>query len=255
MPFARTIVHRRSVDSTNSLARRLLLQGFGELPLLVWADMQTVGKGQRNSQWWSDDGSLTFSIGIDPVAHGLRIDQEPRLSLVTALAIVKAINSLGWAHPGIGIRWPNDVEAGGRKLGGILPERIETDLGHRVIVGVGLNVLTRLDQAPLEVQRMATSLAALQGSHTDQDCPARLLARILDQLDCEVRALAICSPEQAREWNTLSLLNNRVARISIGSQVIVGRVQAIDVHGALCLTELDGLQRHRLFGGQVLRDG
>jgi BirA family biotin operon repressor/biotin-[acetyl-CoA-carboxylase] ligase len=253
LPFVRTIVRRRTVDSTNALAKSLLLQGLDDLPLLVWADTQRLGKGQRNSQWWSDEGSLTFTVGVNPVTHGLRISQEPRLSLVMAVAVIKAIKSSGWPHPGIGIRWPNDIEVGGRKLGGILPERVETDRGHHVVIGVGLNVLTHLDQAPLEIQRIATSLAALDSRSIEQGMP-RLLAQILDQFGQELKALRDDLPEQAREWDGLNLLRNQVVQVSLGSRIISGRIKAIDAQGALCLTEAGTSQAHRLFGGQVLRD-
>ena len=65
------------------------------------------------------------------------------------------------AVPGVspGIRWPNDVEVDGRKLGGILPERVMTPNGPRVLIGIGLNVLTRVGDAPAEVGKMAVALA------------------------------------------------------------------------------------------------
>ncbi len=64
-----------------------------------------------------------------PENHGLRVHQEPRLALMTAVAVIEAIGTLGLSAQGIGIRWPNDIEIGGRKLGGILPERVEMDEG------------------------------------------------------------------------------------------------------------------------------
>ena len=137
LPFARTVLHYPSVDSTNTLARSLVLQSSVDLPLLVWADMQTLGRGRGANQWWSDEGSLTFTVGIDPATHGLRIDQEPRLALVAALAMIQAINDLELKVPEIGIRWPNDVEAKGRKLCGILPERVEAERTCRLLIGVG----------------------------------------------------------------------------------------------------------------------
>ena len=95
LPFVRTVVRRPVVDSTNDLAKSMLLQGLDELPLLIWADRQTLGRGRGANQWWSDEGSLTFTIVLDPTAHGLRVDQEPRLALMTAVAVIKAIHALG----------------------------------------------------------------------------------------------------------------------------------------------------------------
>src|SRR5208337_3133388 len=103
MPFVRTVLRRHVVDSTNDLARSMLLQGLNELPFLIWADRQTLGRGRGKNQWWSDDGSLTFTLALDPAAHSLRIDQEPRLALMTAVAVIEAIGALGLTDPGIGV--------------------------------------------------------------------------------------------------------------------------------------------------------
>lgn len=252
LPFARTVLHRPVIDSTSGLARSLLLQGVDELPLVVWADSQTMGRGQRDSTWWSDEGSLTFSIAIDPYAHGLRGEQEPRLSLAAAVAVIRAIEAAGLARPGIGIRWPNDVEAGGRKLGGILPERVEVESGHRLIVGIGLNVRTRLENAPPAVARMATSLAETAARPLDAEWLPRLLCAILERFSVELGRLAADSTAQADEWDSLNLLRGEPVRIRLGERIIAGRVRAIDAEGALCLD--DGRTIERFFAGQVLRD-
>lgn len=252
VPFARTVLRRPVVDSTSGLARSLLLQGVDELPLLVWADAQTLGKGQRDSAWWSDEGSLTFTIAIDPHAHGLRPEQEPRLSLAAAVAVIGAIDALGLANPGIGIRWPNDVEVDGRKLGGILPERVETEAGPRLLIGIGLNVATRFDDAPPAVAAMATSLSALQPRPLDPAWLPRVLDAILNRFAVELGRLAADSPELAAAWESLDLLRGQDVRIRLGEQVLTGRVRAIDADGALCLD--DGREMHRMFAGQVLRE-
>jgi BirA family biotin operon repressor/biotin-[acetyl-CoA-carboxylase] ligase len=252
LPFARTVVHCPIVDSTNDLAKNLLLRGLDELPLVVWADQQRLGRGRSGNQWWSDEGSLTFTIALDPLACSLRIDQEPRLALLTAVATIQAIDTLGLRPPGIGIRWPNDIEVQDRKLGGILPERVETNGGHRVIIGVGLNVLTRMDKAPEAVRQMATSLSAIQVQPLDPMIIPRFLATILTHFEHELYRLAGDDPELAREWNQLNLLRDQPVRVILGPRVIEGRVAKIDPQGALCIH--DGQQLHHLFGGQVLRD-
>src|SRR5207237_728418 len=103
--------------------------------------------------WWSDGGSLTFTIALDPSAHGLRSEHEPRLALATAVAIIDAIASWGLSEVP-GIRWPNDIEVGGRKLGGILPERLDTPMGPRLLIGIGVNVASQMADAPEAVRRM-----------------------------------------------------------------------------------------------------
>jgi BirA family biotin operon repressor/biotin-[acetyl-CoA-carboxylase] ligase len=251
-PFVRELRVFDELESTSDLARSMIREGAPPLPLAVRALRQTVGRGQRDSRWWSDAGSLTFTLVIDPSAHGLRLDQHPRLSLMTAVAVIEAIAALGISAPGIGIRWPNDVEAGGKKLGGILPERVETDRGHRLLIGIGLNVLTRLDLAPPAVRRMAASLADLQPEPPAPDLLPLALAEILSRFERNLDRLAEDDHALAREWDRLNLLRDQTIRVALGPHVITGKARAIDAEGALCLD--DGLQLHRLFGGQVLRD-
>src|SRR3954469_8435522 len=157
-PFVRTMVHREEIASTSDLARELIASEGAELPMAVRADRQTRGRGRGSNRWWSDTGSLTFTIALDPAAHGLRLEHEPRLALATAVAVVDALSPLGLAGI-VGIRWPNDVEVDGRKLGGILPERLETPPGPRLLIGLGLNVGSTIADAPPDVRELAIALA------------------------------------------------------------------------------------------------
>jgi BirA family transcriptional regulator, biotin operon repressor / biotin---[acetyl-CoA-carboxylase] ligase len=251
-PFVRDLLVFDEVDSTSDIARSLVRKGDHSLPLAVWTRRQTLGRGRGQKDWWSDEGSLTFTIAIDPAVHGLRVELEPRLALMTAVAVIEAIAALGLDVPDIGIRWPNDVEVGDRKLGGILPERVDTERGHRLLVGIGLNVLTGLDQAPPAVQRMATSLSALQPRPLEPSFLPRFLAAILARFGRGLEQLVEEDPELAEHWDRLNLIRDQTIRVALGPRTIEGKVLEIDPQGALCID--DGRQTHRLFGGQVLRD-
>ena len=252
LPFVRTMARLPSVDSTNDRACSMLLEESIELPLLVWADRQTQGRGRGENRWWSDEGSLTFTIALEPETHGLRLEQEPRLALMTAVAVIEAVTALGMIDPGIGVRWPNDIEVQGRKLGGILPERVLARAGHCMLIGVGLNVLTRIDQAPPEIQLLAASLQDFQPEPLDSSFLAGFLAAVLKQFERALNRLAVDDPGLAERWDQLNLLRGKLVRVVLGPKVISGRVHEIDQQGALNLH--DGTQMHRLFGGQVLRD-
>jgi BirA family biotin operon repressor/biotin-[acetyl-CoA-carboxylase] ligase len=226
-------------------------QGVKELPLLIWANKQTQGRGRNGNLWWSDEGSLTFTLVLDPIAHGLSPDQEPRLALTAAVATIEAIGILGLANVGIGIRWPNDIEVNGRKLAGILPERVDTKFGHRLLIGVGVNVLSQLEQAPLEIQRVATSLSTLGPELLNCSFIARFLAATLERFEDALRRLVVDDPRLVAEWNRLNLLRDQIVRVVLGPKTVSGRVQGIDTQGALILH--DGQQQRHLLGGQVLR--
>lgn len=253
-PFVRTLVHHETLASTSDRARALAARGTISLPLAVRADRQTHGRGRGVHAWWSDAGSLTFTLVLDPAAHGLRPVHEPRLALASAVAVIDAVAReflSPSAAKALGIRWPNDVEAAGRKLGGILPERVVTPLGPRLLIGIGLNVRTRLADAPADVRRLAVAVAELRRDPMPSAALDRAFRAILEQFQSVSERLAGGDPTLAERWDQLDLLRDRRVRVDLGPRIVTGLGRGIDPEGALRLaTESETV---RLFGGQVLR--
>jgi BirA family biotin operon repressor/biotin-[acetyl-CoA-carboxylase] ligase len=245
-PFVRTLIERDEIESTSDLARTLLESPSIELPLAVRTRRQTRGRGRGDNAWWSDEGSLTFTLAIDPTPLGLRPELEPRIALASAVAVVETLAPL----VPLVIRWPNDLEVGGRKLGGILPERIETRLGVRILIGIGLNVESRLDDAPPAIRRMAVSLREVAGeAPLEMDA---LFDRLLEQVGLVLERLARGDAALADRWRGLDALRDRLVRIDVGTRIITGIASGIDAEGALVVaTERE---TSRLFGGRVLRE-
>jgi BirA family biotin operon repressor/biotin-[acetyl-CoA-carboxylase] ligase len=243
-PFIRTFIHRDTVRSTSDLARERITQSDDDLPLLIHADRQTSGRGRGSNAWWSDDGSLTFTVALDPAAYRLRPEHEPRIALTTAVAAIEAIEAL-IPTPRIGIRWPNDLEIGDRKLGGILPERVERESGLRILVGVGINVHTRLEAAPPDIQRMATSLAPTGIT------PHELLRGILTRLFPALEALARDDVRLVARWQERDTLRGRHIEVDLGTERLAGVASGIDARGALRLTLPEG--ERLIYGGRILR--
>jgi BirA family biotin operon repressor/biotin-[acetyl-CoA-carboxylase] ligase len=251
-PFVRSLIQRDAVTSTSDLARQFIDAGADSLPLAVWASRQTRGRGRGANRWWSEAGSLLFTIALDPAAHGLRPEHEPRLALAAAVAIIDALAPSRLVEPP-GIRWPNDIEAGGRKLGGILPERLETPSGPRLLVGIGLNVTTEMSHAPPDVRRMATSVAELRPIAEPAGEVERLLQAILAGFPAVLEQLAHDDAGLHARWGALDTLRDQVVSVDLGPRTITGVGRGIDAEGALCLATDEGLVR--LHGGRVLRSG
>ena len=166
-----TLLELDEVDSTNALARTLAHEGQTDLPLVIVARNQSGGRGRGTNAWHSDAGSLTLSILIDPVAGSLKPEQWSRLALAASVAVVDTIQPYLVRWPA-GIRWPNDVEINERKIAGLLPETIDTPLGPRLVLGIGLNVATHFHTAPLEVRALATTLELEARSESPPSAPA-----------------------------------------------------------------------------------
>jgi BirA family biotin operon repressor/biotin-[acetyl-CoA-carboxylase] ligase len=174
------------------------------------------------------------------------------LALATAVAVIDALDDLELATPTIGIRWPNDLEAGGLKLGGILPERLDTVEGRRLLIGVGLNVLNDLAGAPDDVRAMATSVARLRGETLDDAVLPRMLAAILNRFESVLLRLPAGDSALAAEWSRVDRLRDQWVRVDLGTSLVEGWGRGIDPDGALCVQT--GEQTIRLFGGRVLRE-
>ena len=248
-PFVRTLIHLDVAESTNDVAKQLARGGRDDLPIAVWADRQTRGRGQRDRLWWSDDGSLTFSLLLDPRAHALRVEHEPLLALATAAAVADTL--LVECGVCAEVRWPNDVDVQGRKLGGVLPERVETPTGAALVIGVGLNIATQLDNAPPEVRRTATSVRESMAAARPLPLHEAFLRTFLGRFAASLEGLVHNQSELALEWQSRNALLDQPVQVDMGTHVLSGIGRAIDRDGALCV-EVDG-SIVRLFGGRVLR--
>lgn len=145
---------RETAGSTNDELRTLASHGAPD-GLVLLALRQTAGRGRRGAAWFSPAGeSLAFSILIRPEEPKAL---WPRLALATGLALAEAVESFG---PAAGIKWPNDVWIGRRKIAGILVEAGQ----DFAIVGIGFNVGTTT--FPPEVAEIATSLHLETGAET-----------------------------------------------------------------------------------------
>lgn len=141
------------VGSTNDIARAMADAG-AEQGTLVLADEQTRGRGRRGRAWSAPpESSLSMSMVVRPPTPGATRVLTLRLGLATARAIERCLSVP------ITIKWPNDLQAGGRKTAGILCEAtvIEDRVAH-VIAGLGINVRPPGLGWPAELAGRATSL-------------------------------------------------------------------------------------------------
>lgn len=145
--------------STNRVAAERGAQGKPEGWLVV-ADRQTAGRGRLARTWFSPAGlNLYLSILLRP---SLSPSELPWLSFLAALAVRETAERLGVPA---GVKWPNDVlSPDHRKLSGVLSEaRFDGPRVEQVVVGIGINVNARFEDAPPEVAQRATSLSLLRG--------------------------------------------------------------------------------------------
>lgn len=211
------------------------------------ADAQSAGRGRGGHAWHSPPGeNLYMSVVLRP---RMKADRVPPIALAVGAAVARVVERLlpeGEGAPRVGVKWPNDILVGGRKLGGILVEgRLRGEEVAHLVVGVGLNV--RASSFPAEIADRATSLRALGSGHLERaSIAAALLAEIGAVLPIfEAEGLALLLPELAAR----DVLRGRRVDVSGESGVAEG----IDESGKLLVRRDDG-SLCRVASGEVTPD-
>lgn len=231
---------QETVDSTNAQAMRMVGQGVNT-PLLVVAEQQTAGRGRRGRKWVSPFGENLYYSLVLRIDGGMR--QLEGLSLLVGLAVMDALHAMGVA--GAGLKWPNDVLVGDRKIAGILLELIgdPADVCH-VIIGVGINANM---QACAEVDQSWTSMRLEQGGPVDRNELAGQISRRLEELLDRHRLEGFAAFQEA--WERAHLWQGREVTLLSGENAIRGVVLGVDRLGALRL-RVDGEERS-FSGGEL----
>ena len=174
---------------------------------LLVAETQTQGRGQFERVWRSQSGDLIFSLGLR-----LPIDKIPALSIRVGLALAQTLNAYG-CH--IQLKWPNDVigDTGTHKgkLAGILVQTnpSEHSATRWVVIGVGLNVASRLHESMDDTTPSAfppIGLAQLDSAWQIQHLPTgareTLLMRLVDAILLQIEAAhTLPDPQLTQHWN------------------------------------------------------
>lgn len=187
------------VPSTMDLAHRMAAEGAPAGDAVV-ARKQCRGRGQKGRWWSAEPGGLWMSvIGRPRSSKGL-----DTLSLRVGLAVASVLEELIPGVTRIGLKWPNDLMLGGRKLGGVLSEaRWREGECLWVVTGVGINVHNRIDD---EVAARAIQLGSVA------DCPpANELAQpVADAVTGAMRGGPLNNDELTRWQQRDVLLGSRI---------------------------------------------
>jgi BirA family biotin operon repressor/biotin-[acetyl-CoA-carboxylase] ligase len=224
------------LTSTSDRAKELADEG-AEHGEVVIAEVQTAGRGRRGRVWTSPPGrNLAFSVVLRPDLPPAR---APELTLVASIAVC---DSLRQAGVDAGIKWPNDVLAGGKKLAGILTElAAEPDRVHWVVIGVGVNVNARTEDFPEELRGEATSILLERGGPAPRALfAAACLTALEEWLDrhAEEGFGAIRAA-----WRERSVTLGREVCVRADGREVVGTAVDLDEDGALLVRDAVGVQR------------
>jgi len=139
------ILKFEKLESTNTLMKELIQKdGSNFQSTVIISKSQTLGRGRRGRTFSSPEGGLYISMTF----------QEDEFKYPTATAAVYTMLALKTLKKSVKIKWLNDLYYNNKKVCGILAEKV----GHIIIIGIGINLTTRIEEFPLEIQNKAGSL-------------------------------------------------------------------------------------------------
>jgi BirA family biotin operon repressor/biotin-[acetyl-CoA-carboxylase] ligase len=223
-----SIIKLDAIDSTNDylkqLAREIELDNF----TIVIAFDQNKGRGQLNAKWCSEPGkNLTMSMFVSENSFGHHSVFD--FNVTVALAVIKVLEQLN--IPNTNLKWPNDIMADGKKVGGILIENTFKPNGSFAsVIGIGLN----LNQTNFEKLPQATSLTCLTGNVYE-----------IETLACQIKKsleLLLQTPVEVNWNNYLNILfkiNVPCAFEDAHGERFMGIIQTVNREGKLAVLKDD----------------
>ena len=228
--FGRSLIFEASTGSTMDLARDAATHGAAEGTVAL-ADVQTAGRGRLGRSWVAPPTANLLSTLIlrPPSPAVLR-----QVAMITPLAIVDAIEQVCGLRADI--KWPNDVQIGGKKLAGILIESATADDGSlTALVGAGINVNSDPREID-EIRDIATSLLVETGAAVDREA---LFASYL--LHSEQLYDAALRGESVRDgWRDRLVTLGQHVTVTEPARVTEGIAEDVDAEGALIVHRDDG---------------
>jgi BirA family biotin operon repressor/biotin-[acetyl-CoA-carboxylase] ligase len=218
------------LDSTNRYLLDEARHVSGRCVVAV-ADYQTSGRGRLGRSWSAPPGSsLLVSVLLWPAGLDLAVDDYHLVVSAASLAALSAC--LATAAIRAGLKWPNDLVVGERKLAGILAEAE----GPALVVGIGLNVNWPSDP-PDELAGIAVALNQLTGGPVDR---ADLLVSLLEEFEDRLRQLSRGAEGRVQlmaDYRTASATLGQSVRVDVaGGSSITGRADHIDDRGRLLVS-------------------
>lgn len=251
--IGKDIIFFDTIESTNAYAMKLADMGYPEGTVII-ADAQTSGKGRLGRKWLSPSGkNLYMSIILKPE---IPPKDASILTLMSAVACVFAIKQISYINASI--KWPNDIIASNKKIGGILTEiKADMDRIFHAVVGIGININLDIDNMPDELKTHATSIKMEQRNKSAEEqkgvdfSRTIVTAEIIKELDRWYNIFIKSGKKTIiKEWLDLSSTIGRMVRVTVGANTFTGIAEAIDEDGMLILKFSDNTTK-KISAGDV----
>ena len=236
------LYYLEEVDSTNTWAKANL-DKFGPVGA-VYTTSQTAGRGRRGHTWINASGQALYYT----VVLKTELAQPESLPLFASMAVADALEQ----RYGIQcqIKWPNDLYLDHRKVAGILCESVippGAGGATRVLVGVGVNVNSRVNDFPGELRPLVTTVREhIRAPLSLQD----LLPRFVQAISDQVARLGNNRAAILADWQRYDYLAGREVVCTVGMDVRKGVAAGLNEEGRYRLRDPEGCV-HEVIGGQL----
>jgi BirA family transcriptional regulator, biotin operon repressor / biotin---[acetyl-CoA-carboxylase] ligase len=226
--FGQNLLFQPEVGSTMDVARDAAEHGAPEGTVAL-ADEQTAGRGRLGRSWVAPPAvNLLPTLLLRPKPAVMR-----QIAMMAPLAVCDAVEELHRLR--LDVKWPNDVQARGKKLAGILIETASAGGGTFVLVGTGINV--NFDPRPYEeIREIATSIAVELGREVARE---PLLAAYLASFE-RMYADAYAGHSPRERWRERLVTLGQDVRASWPGGSAEGIAEDVDDGGALIVRAASG---------------
>ncbi len=241
------IFYYHHAASTNRIAYCLAKNGAEE-GIAVISESQEAGRGRLGKVWQSPPGKgLYCSIIVRP---NLSVEDYSKITLTAGLAVAEVLETI-IGHE-MRLKWPNDVYAAGKKCCGILTESssLTEEANERfAIVGIGININSKLSDFTGDLQEKVTSLKILTGNEFDVfSIFMQVKNMVLEKINqLQTQGFA----EILAEWRKRDMLAGRWLQwLTNSGQVVYGLCEGPDESGRLLVKDETG-RVHEVLSGDI----
>lgn len=204
----------KELDSTNNFMKENY-KTFENYDIIS-AENQTSGRGRRGNTWLSSKGMALFSFFLKE--QDLSIEDYTKIPMIAGIATLSALNKVD--KNDYQYKWTNDVFLKGKKICGILVEKVENNF----IVGIGININNNI---PKEIEDIAISL------NKDIEID-KIILKVVEEFSKYYEDFLLGNWEKIlQEINLYNFLKDKKIRIKILDKFYDGIARNINIDGRL----------------------
>lgn len=233
----------KEIESTNTTAKKFVEQDAQEGTIII-AEHQTAGKTRKHDGWVSPKGGIYMTMILRP---DVSLEEASKLTIVTGVAIAKTLHDQ--FNINVGIKWPNDLLIGNKKICGILTEAVtDYDKIKAVLVGIGIDVNFDEKELPKDMQNIATTVKSELNMEYNRAEILKEFFKIFEDLYEQYKNKNF--KYIVSEWRRLSTTTGNRVKVYTGRKVVYGDAVGITNEGALIIEYDDG-KLDKIISGEI----